>query len=365
MATTRGHGEGTLYHNVRKGLWIAKVSLPDGRRLERSSQDERVAKGYLREMLRLVGKGVTPKSRLTVAAFLADWLADMQLTVRPQTWRRYESVVRVHLTPGLGSLALQALRPSVVERFLATKQGRTAQLCREVLRNALNAAQRDRLAEYNAAELARPVRHDAKPTVILAPDDLRRLLEGTASDRLAALYTLAATTGMREGELLGLGWDDVDLEAGVLTVRSQLVRLPHEWVLDEPKTRKGHRTIRLPAMTVAALRTHRIRHAAERRPDWPYWKLVFVTPDGTPLYGYRVVQELRGHLARLGITTARPLKLHELRHGLASLLKDGGVSDEALTAYFGWSTTRMVERYAHALDGSSDAVARVTEARLG
>jgi integrase len=353
----RGHGEGTIFRNSR-GLWVAKVSLPDGRRLERTSKDRAIAERYRRELLRLVGLGVEPRPRLTLAAFLDDWLNDQRERIRPQTLERYESVVRVHLVPGLGHVRLQQLRPSGVDRFLASRRPRTGQQCRAVLRTALNAALRDRLVEYNAAELARPVEHEAKPAVILEPAELARFLEGVADDRLAALWVLAAMSGMREAELLGLAWDDLDLEAGVLHVRQQLVRLRGEWVLAEPKTRKGRRTIPVNSLVVAALREHRRRAAAERTADWPYFGLVFTTERGTPIYGWRLVRMLRGHLVRLGIDKA--LRVHDLRHTMASHAKDdGAVSDEALAAYLGQS--KLLERYIHALAGSGRTVADAME----
>lgn len=369
----RGHNEGTIWHNRKRGLYIVKVSLPDGRRLERSSVDRNTAKAHLKEMLRLVGKGIEPKPRLTVAVFLDAWLSDVKTSVRPSTYSRYESVVRVHLVPGIGFLRLQSLRPSVVDKFLATKAGRTAQLCREVGRNAMNAALRDVLVEYNAFERAHAVHHEAKLPAILSPAELGRLLEGTADDRLHALFVLAGTTGMREAELLGLAWSDLDWKAGTLTVNSQLVRLTERqcgvkgglWKLADPKTRKGHRTIRIPKVALEALRAHQ-RAQMTGKADRAYPGLAFVTAEeGMPLYGYRVVDMLRGHLDRLKITTPHPLKLHELRHGLASYMKDDGVPDQVLADYLGHSTTRLIERYAHALAESDGMVAAAMTRRLG
>ena len=194
----RGHNEGTLFRN-RRGLWVVKVSLPGGRRIERTSTDRATAERYRRELLRLVGLGVEPRPRLTLAAFLDGWLNDQRERVRPQTFERYESLVRVHLRPHLGARRLQLLRPSDVDRFLRTRSPRTGQQARAVLRTALNSALRDRLVEYNAAELARAVEHEAKPAVILEPAELARFLEGVADDRLAALWVLAAMSGHAGG----------------------------------------------------------------------------------------------------------------------------------------------------------------------
>lgn len=361
MPPVRGHNEGSLFSVTRKRpsgatytLWIAKVTV-GGRRLERSSTDKATAQRHLREMLRLAGVGVEPRPRLTLAAYLDGWLSDLR--VAPQTRERYESLVRVHLVPGLGHHRLQSLRPSTVDRFLDTRQPRTGQQCRAVLRTALNAALRDRLVEYNAAALSRPVEHEAKATAILEPAELARFLEGVADDRLGPLWVLAAMSGMREAEVLGLAWDDLDLDAGVLTVRQQLVRLRGEWVLAEPKTRKSRRTLELNSVVVAALREHRRRMTAERTPDWPYFGLVFTTERGMPIYGWRLVKMLRAHLARLGIDKPG-IVLHSLRHSFAShLWADSAVPDAAIADYLGHTTPRLlIDRYGHALAGSGRLV---------
>lgn len=360
----RGHGEGTLSFNRSKRLWVAKVSLPDGRRIERSSRDKAVAREHLRELRRFVGLGIEPRPRLTLAAYLGDWLNDQRGRVRPQTFRRYESLVRVHLVPGLGHVRLQLLRPSHVDRVLVTRSPRTGQQCRAVLRTALNQALRDRVVEFNAAELARSVEHDPKPAVILEPDELRRFLEGVADDRLNALWVLATMTGMREAEMLGLSWDDLDLDAGLVHVRQQLVRLPGGWYFAEPKTRKGRRSIEVNEIVVAALREHRRRITLERTADWPYFGLVFTTERGTPLYGWRLVQMLRAHLERLGIPKPG-IVVHSLRHGLASYMQADGVPLQAIAEYLGHTTPRLLlERYGHALSGSGRAVATAMEARV-
>lgn len=375
--TMRGHNEGSLFRRQKRRsdgstyvLHVAKVSLPDGRRLERSSTDPKKAARYLRDMNRQLGRGVEPRHRLTLGDFLAGWLIDVQAHVKPQTWRRYRSITNVHLIPDLGDVALQALRASRVDAFLATKEGRTGAMCREVLRNALNAALRDGLVEHNAAERSRPVDYDETPATILSLDEWRRFLDGIAGDRLEALWTLAAMTAMREGELLGLAWDDVDLDNGQLLVRQQLVRLngdrathtPGEWVLASPKTKKGTRLIQLNAVVVAALRDHKVRMAAERKPGWKYFGLVFVTEDGMPFYGYRVVALLRAHLARLGIEKPR-LKLHELRHTVTSFLAADGLPDAALADLLGQA--QLVRRYVHGLPEHQREIADRMEAMRG
>lgn len=362
----RGHNQGTLFPKTLpngKTLYVVRVSLPDGKRRERTSMVRKTAEGYLTEMLRQVGRGVEPRHRLTVASFLDAWVSDLR--VRVQTLRRYRSIVDIHLKDGIGHIPIQGLRPSHVEKLLASKRPATAQQCRAVLRTALNAALRDGLVEYNAAERARPVDYEAEEAEIMTIEEARRFLEAVADDRLHALWLLACTTAMREAELLGLSWRDVDFQAGHMAIRQQLIRVKGEFIVGPPKSRRGTRTIALSALTWTALRAHQKRMVTERGRIMDLDELVFTTEKGLPLYGYRVVAMLRGHLERIEIKRPK-LKLHELRHTAASFMVAEGIPEPAIREVLGHKTVRLLmERYAHSLPGQSQMVADRMQALLG
>ena len=205
-------------------------------------------------------------------------------------------------------------------------------------------------------------------------DDARALIAGTIDDRLHALWLVALFTGMREAELLGLGWDDVDLgdataspggrlRPATLTVRYQLQRRDGAWVRTPPKTKAGIRTVVLALPVVDALRDHQRRMALEREPGWPFYGLCFTTEHGLPLYGYRVLSMLYAHEDRLGLPRAT---VHDLRHTAASIMLASGLQLEDVRDALGHSSVSITSAtYGHAMAERQREVARRMEQTLG
>ena len=174
------------------------------------------------------------------------------------------------------------------------------------------------------------------------------MIEGTRDDRLHALWVLAATTGMREAEMLALTWDDID-EAHV-TIRHTLHRIDGEWKLRQPKTEKSRRTIPLPPVTVAALREHRVRQMEEQAAAGALGRsgLVFTTPRGQPIHGSNLSKELHAVLKRLKLPKVNP---HDLRHSAATVLYAAGVPLGVISRMLGHSTIRLTaDLYTHRVE---------------
>src|SRR5674476_1535372 len=161
----------------------------------------------------------------TLGAFLEAWLTEVvRLSVRPRRYASYRYVVRLHLAPGLGHHRVAALSPADVQAFLNAKSAsglspRTVAYLRGVLRGALGHAERTDLVNRNVARLARPPRIPRRPVSPLSAEQARTFLAAIRGDRLEALYLVALGVGLRQGEILGLRWPDVDLDAGTLRVR--------------------------------------------------------------------------------------------------------------------------------------------------
>ncbi|MDQ2935498.1 MAG: site-specific integrase, partial [Chloroflexota bacterium] len=247
---------------------------PDGMRQRRTvsgstAAEARARLDVLRRKLRL--GALAPTGSGTLADYLGGWLERDRSRVRPSTWRSRELHVRCYLIPALGNVALARLSAADVERALAAfvRSGRpplagqprgkpiapmTARHVRATLRRALGEAQRAELVGRNAAADATPPYTPHRPVEYLRAEDARRLLDVTRDDDLGPLYALAATTGLRLGELLGLAWSDLDPAAGTLRVRRTLAE-GHDgrWVLAEPKSARSRRTIPLPAIARDAL----------------------------------------------------------------------------------------------------------------
>ncbi len=209
---------------------------------------------------------------LTLANYLDRWLADsVKDTVRQRTYERYESIVRVHIKPALGRVKLKALTPAHARALYRQKldsglSPRSVNYIHVTLHKALYQAVSDGLVQRNAAQVKapRPEKPEIKP---LSPDQARKLIKiaHEIGDRYAALYAVALHTGLREGELLGLQWDDLDLgdaTTPTLQVRRTLseTRTGHKFEL--PKSGKG-RSIKLSRKAAEALRSHRARQAEE------------------------------------------------------------------------------------------------------
>jgi len=198
----------------------------DGRRVIAYGKTISEAKEKCEAKAGLAEKGIDSKAaKQTVGRYLDWWLADIvEPKLAPKTIKAYRDVVRLHLVPALGRVELGKLTPQAVTTMLRNKERaslspRSVAMIREVLRGGLNVAVKMQMVERNAAALASGPRQVKTERRMLSPEEARRLLAVTDQDRLGALYRLALTLGMRQAEILGLRWQDVDLDAGTLRVR--------------------------------------------------------------------------------------------------------------------------------------------------
>lgn len=166
---------------------------------------------------------------------------EYQESFRPSTYRSYEGVVRVHLAPGLGHHVLSRLTPQQVQAFFNAKSSsglapRTVAYLRAVLRQALTQAERWGLVTRNVAKLAQPPRIARSEIQPLTPEEVRIFLAAIEGDRHEALFLVALGVGLRQGEVLGLTWSDIDLTAATIRVRHALQRVDGRLELVEPKS---------------------------------------------------------------------------------------------------------------------------------
>jgi integrase len=227
-------------------------------------------------------------------------------------------------------------------------------------------AERWGMVTRNVAKLVDPPRvprHEISP---LTPDEARRLMGSATDDRLRALWLTALGTGLRQGELLGLRWQDVDLETRRLCVRHTLARVGGKLVLLEPKTERSRRTIVLPEVVVVALRAHRTGQKIERLVAGSRWVdsgHVFATTIGTPIEAAAVTRAFRRALKRAGLPHSR---FHDLRHAAATFLLAGGFTLEDVKNLLGHSSIVLTsDTYGHVLEQRQRQVALGMDAVLG
>ncbi len=275
MRRRRGRGEGSVYPRKQDGKaigWVGAVTLgytEQGKQRRRWVYGK--TKGDVLEKLDRLradqrsGLPVDPP-RERLAEFLRRWLEDeARVSVRSSTYRRYRSLLHLYVIPCLGGVPLGRLTPAHVQGLLADleragKSPRLREMVFRTLHRALNTALRWGMVPRNACNAVTKPRVPRLEMLVFTPNQAAQFLQVTRTNRLHALYVLAVTTGMRQGELFGLQWQDVDLEGHRLHVRRQLTQTL-EFV--EPKTTKARRMIALPKMAVAALREHREQMFAE------------------------------------------------------------------------------------------------------
>lgn len=357
----RASGEGTVFQRP-DGKWVARLP-PDprtGRRREfwgatqAEACDRRAA-----HIKRAHVHGDVVDEDPTLASYLAEWL-DHTATprIRPSTVQCYRTCINARIVPEIGRIRLSQLRAVHVRQMMDViarrASPRTANLTRTVLRKALEDARRDRvLIGDNAASLAGSMKEPHREPQHLDAEALGRFLASVADHPLRAVFVVAASTGMRQGEILGVRWRDLDLDVATptLTVRGQLQRVGGRFCHVEPKTTKSARTIPLSPNLVAMLKAHKAGQARRRLELGKLWRnpldLVFTNDGGGPLRGEWVTRSFQAALATTGLPV---LRFHDLRHSAATLMLERNGGDlKAVSTTLGHSTiTLTANTYAHA-----------------
>jgi integrase len=283
---------------------------------------------------------------LTVGAYLERWVRDAR-DIRPTTRHGYSAVVVTHLLPALGPLRLADLSPLDVEAMLAVLAPRmapkTLRNVHVVLRRALGQAVRAGLVTRNVAsrEFVDPPKVAVEEPPALTPPEIERLLAVLPGHALEAHVIVALGTGLRQGEQLGLAWQDADLDAGRLTVRYELARVNGRYERVEPKTPRSRRAVPLAPPVVSALRRHRAR-LVERGFVPTATGPVFVNTKGGPLSGSWLTHAWYGLLAEAGVAR-RPWKV--LRATFGSRLFAAGVADRTIADMLGHARTHTTHRH--------------------
>ncbi len=311
---------------------------------------------------------------LTLGKYLDSWLKDsVQDTVRLTTYQGYERIVRLHIKPTLEGVKLERLTPLHVrglyrERLEAGLAPRMVQFIHTTLHKALKQAVADNLIPRNVTEAVKAPRPEGKEMRPLSHDQARALLGAARGERLEALYVLALTTGMRQGELLGLKWEDFDGEAGTLHVQRTLSTAMGEgFSFTPPKTAKSRRSIKVPQMALHSLRRHRTAQLEERMKLAGLWKdhdLVFTSGVGTPVSRADLItRSFKPLLRQAGLPD---LRFHDLRHTCATLLLGKGVHVKLVQELLGHSTIAVtLDTYSHVLPGMDDRLADTMDDALG
>jgi integrase len=293
--------------------------------------------------------------------------------VRQSTFDRYEIAVRVHIKPVLGRLKLIKLAPTHLAGFYQDKLAAgfapaSVNKLHVALCKALDQAVKWHMIPRNVAELVKTPRPASEEIRPLNREQTKTLLEVAKreEDRFEALYMLAVTTGLRQGELLGLKWDDVDLEDGVIRVRRTLARHKGRLALGEPKTKRSRRTVQLTEAAVEALEGHFGRQMMQRDCLGDLYEdqgLVFATQRGTLVNPTNLrKRSFEPLLEKAGLPAIR---FHDLRHTCATLLLSKNVNPKIVSEMLGYATIAItLDTYSHVLPNMQKGAARALEETL-
>jgi integrase len=372
MMGRRGNGEGSISRR-KDGRWEAKYTAhtadgPKRRALYGKTRKEAADK--LAKVLADRASGYTfDTENMTVGEYLDRWLKDTdQGSVRTSTYERHEQIVRLHLRPALGRIKLSKLTPAHLQGLYRDKldsglSPATVQKIHAVLHKALAQALKWNMIPRNAADVVKAPRPAPEEMHPLSPDEARRLIEAVSGDALEALYVLAVQTGMRQGELLALKWEDVDLNEGVIHIRRTLMRRGGRVALGEPKTKGSRRPVHLTDMAVAVLKTHLERQLEEIERLGDLYRdngLVFTSGVGTLINPTNLRRRsFAPMLQRAGLPRVR---FHDLRHTCATLLFSKGAHPKHVQELLGHATVAItLDTYSHVIPGMGNYTARAME----
>lgn len=393
----RGRGESSIYQRESDGLWVGTVSLGyagDGKRIRKVvyANTKREAQTKLDGLRTEARAGNLPDSgSLTVGQMLDRWLATDKQKTAVRTQEERERLVKNHLKPRLGGVRLVKLNALHVEGLYAdmARDGKgafTIRAAADALSIALNHAVRLKLIRSNPSAAVKKPKTPKREMVCLTDAQAKAALAAAQSAQVGPLVIAALGTGCRQGELLALTWEDIDLKAGTLTVRHSLAQTKAGFVTKEPKTAASRRTLALPGFVVDAVTTLKAARAKAGLLGGP----VFCTRTGGYLCKKNVLRAFRGVVAKANATARsaaenaspeRPpngpsercdevklipakVRFHDLRHTVASLLLSKGHSLKAVSQRLGHANPVMTLRvYAHTMPNDdanlADGLARM------
>jgi integrase len=311
-------------------------------------------------------------TKMTVGEYLDKWLAGHDAS--PRTLERYGEFVEDHLKPAFGTVPLGKLHALQIQGFYATAKRcdgngnlskRTVLHIHRLLREALREAARLGILALNPTDKVKPPRPERVEMKALDEKELNALFKGFEGHRLYAAVVVAATTGVRRGELLALRWSDVKLNTAKLTVARSLEETKSGLVFKSPKTKSSERTIDLLSLTVEALRKHEIEQKKARLAAGIAWTdegLVFPAPNGSKWKPSNFTLSWIERVRRVGFTG---LRFHDLRHTHATQWLRDGENPTVVSKRLGHSSVATTMNiYSHVLPGDEKQAANRHDAKL-
>jgi integrase len=353
MAKRRGNNEGSIYQR-KNGSWAAQVSV-EGHRLSFTAKTRRECQEWIKKTINQVDNGMTyVNSRRNLEDYLQEWLTNEKLVMRSSTWSHYNQLTRSYVIPAIGKIILKDLRTEHIRGFynqlISQKIGvSTIQKIHTLCHSSLELAVKIGAIPRNPTDNAHPPKPPHTEMMIFDDKQVNHFLVSIIGHRWEALYHLAIVTGMRQSELLGLKWIDLDWIRQTIKVERQLARADKTGVkFLSPKTRAGRRTVALGDRTIDVMRSHYECQQSERLATGDKWVehgLIFTNSFGGPIHHRNLLRDFYRQLKSAGLPRIR---FHDLRHTAASLMLNNGVPALVLSRRLGHSKASItLDVYGH------------------
>lgn len=329
---------------------------------------KKAAEKFMAAKIQEIDTGIYVGSKKeTLQVFLQKWMLDKEGQLRKNTVESYQWLINQHIIPKIGHIDITKLKPQHLQQFyteLRTNEkalsNRSIQFAHTILHQALDRAVKWGIVARNVAEAVDAPRPEKRKGSIWTGEQAVYFLQVTekAEPRYWIGFFLAIMTGMRRGEILGLRWSDLDLEAGYLQVNQTMSLVKGKILFQEPKTDRSKRSVALSTETTEALRKHRSQQLRERLtlgPQYAEHDMVLTRADGSPMSPYTFESAWYRAVERSGLPKIR---FHDLRHTHASLLLQQGVHPKIVSERLGHSNISItIDTYSHVLPGLQKQIA--------
>lgn len=376
----RARGEGSL-HRRNDGRWAGSFITEEGKRINVYGKSQQEALEKLRKAQYDYKQGVLVTGpRQTLAQYLEHWLEEVHKpAIKLTTYAKYRRLLDNHILPEIGHIQLRKLSPEHLERLYAkkTREGLSASIVRHIhviIHKALEQAVRKRYVGQNVSDLVGGLpRIKRREATTLTKEQVLQLIASAKGTQLETVVTVAITTGMRHGEIIGLQWQDIDFDGHCLHVRRTITRLSGvkgrfqgRFEETSPKTERGKRTIMLADIALQSLKEHQARQQKARFQAGEKWRelgLVFSNTSG----GYMNPDVLLAQFHRLLEKAGLPrMRLHDLRHSAATILLGRGTHPKLVQELLGHSSIDItMDIYSHVLPSMQQDLVEKWEDFLG
>jgi len=342
----RTKGEGTVYWDENRRNWRGQITLPTGKKKSKSSKNKKEVLSWLAEERSKIDKGIfIVEDKVKLGDFITSYMENVAVhTLRPKTYHSHFGYIKKHIIPYLGKYRLESIRPDHIQAFYTHLKekglsARTVQYIHTILHKTLKQAMRWGLVSRNVCDLVDVPKPQRQAPELLTAEQINLFLEHIKDHKYYPIYVVAVYTGMRQGEILGLRVNDVDLVKGYIFVRHQV-----QWVqgvgfiYSDVKTEKSRRLIPLPKKAVDVLKEHMVGIDSE---------LVFTSSTGNPVYHNNLFRHFKETLKELEFPN---VTFHSLRHLHATLLLIEGIHPKVVQERLGHSQiSTTLDTYSHTI----------------